>query len=75
MFAMLAHGVAGTYVDLGFECGLLVLLTRQPAWVETLTAAALDEWEERDMPVFDHLRKMPLEQAAGPELDSAEAYF
>jgi hypothetical protein len=75
MFAMLAHGLARPYVDLGFECGLPVLLTRQPGWVENVTAAALDEWEERGMPVFDHLREMPLEQAAGSELDSAKRIF
>ena len=27
------------------------------------------------MPVFDHLREMPLEQAAGSELDSAKHIF
>jgi predicted glycoside hydrolase/deacetylase ChbG (UPF0249 family) len=75
MFAMLAHGLARVYVDLGFECGLPVLLTRQPAWIQTLTAAALDEWEEHGMPVFDHLREMPLERAAGLALDSAKRIF
>ncbi len=59
MFAMLAHGLADAYVALGFELGLPVLMTRQPAWVNILTAAAIDQWEEQGVPVFDHLRETP----------------
>jgi chitin disaccharide deacetylase len=59
MFAMLAHGLADVYVALGFELGLPVLMTRQPAWINILTAAAIDQWEEQGVPVFDHLRETP----------------
>jgi predicted glycoside hydrolase/deacetylase ChbG (UPF0249 family) len=75
MFAMLAHGLADAYVDLGFELGLPVLMTRQPAWIQTLTAAVIDRWEERGMPVFDHLREMPLNHAPETLLDAAKAIF
>jgi chitin disaccharide deacetylase len=75
MFAMLAHGLADAYVDLGFEFDLPVLMTRQPAWVETLTAVAIDQWEERGVPVFDHLREMPLNQPADAMLEVAKRIF
>ena len=75
MFAMLAGGLADAYVDLGFEMGLPVLMTRQPAWIEILTAAAIDRWEERGMPVFDHLREMPLNPAPGALLDAVKQIF
>jgi hypothetical protein len=75
MFAMLAHGLADAYVALGFELGLPVLMTRQPAWVDTLTAAAINEWEERGVPIFDHLCEMPLDHPAGALLDRAKRIF
>jgi len=75
MFAMLAHGLADAYVDLGFELGLPVLMTRQPAWIQTLTAPAIDRWEERGIPVFDHLREMPLNHVPEALLDAAKAIF
>jgi hypothetical protein len=64
MFAMLSHGLTDGYVDLGFGLGVPVFLTRQPAWVRILSAARLDAWEARGMPVFDHLREMPLDLPA-----------
>jgi len=75
MFAMLVGGLADAYVNLGFELGLPVLLTRQPAWIEILTAAVIDRWEERGMPVFDHLREMPLIPGPGSLLDAAMEIF
>ena len=75
MFAMLAHRLADVYVALGFEFGLPVLMTRQPAWVDTLTAAVINEWEERGVPVFDHLREMPLNHPAATLLDTAKRIF
>jgi chitin disaccharide deacetylase len=75
MFAMLSHGLADAYVALGFEIGLPVLMTRQPAWVDALTASAINEWEERGVPVFDHLREMPLSHPAGTLLDTAKHIF
>jgi hypothetical protein len=70
MFAMLSHGLTDGYVDLGFALDFPVLLTRQPAWVGILSAARLDGWEARGMPVFDHLREMPLDL---PAAGSSEA--
>lgn len=75
MFAMLAGELADAYVDLGFEAGLPVLMTRQPAWIEILTAAAIDGWEERGMPVFDHLRELPLNPAPEALLEMVKATF
>jgi predicted glycoside hydrolase/deacetylase ChbG (UPF0249 family) len=75
MFAMLAHGLADAYVALGFEFGLPVLMTRQRAWVDALTAAAINEWEERGVPIFDHLREMPLNHPAAALLDKAKRIF
>jgi predicted glycoside hydrolase/deacetylase ChbG (UPF0249 family) len=75
MFAMLAHGLAQTYVSLGFEFGLPVLMTRQPAWVDVLTSRAIDDWEEQGVPVFDQLREMPLNHSADTVLDSAKRIF
>jgi hypothetical protein len=72
---MLAHGLAEVYVALGFEFGLPVLMTRQPAWVDTLAAARIDEWEERGVAVFDHLREMPLNQPSDAMLDGAKRVF
>lgn len=60
MFAMLHPALTAPYVELGLARGLPVLLTRQPQWVERLSAAALAGWEERGLPVFDHLREAPL---------------
>jgi hypothetical protein len=75
MFAMLAHGLADPYVGLGFELRLPVFLVRQAAWVQTLTEAAIDRWEERGMPVFDHLREMPLNQRPEDLPGAAKAIF
>jgi len=75
MFAMLAGELADAYVDLGFELGLPVLLSRQPAWIQILTPAAIDRWEERGMPVVDHLRELPLNSAPEALLEVVKATF
>lgn len=71
MFAMLEDGLTEEYVSLGFELGLPVLMTRQPAWVRRLSAEAIDRWEEQGVPVFDHLREMPLDRPAEGWLGAA----
>ena len=75
MFVILANNLAERYVGLGFELGLPVLLTRQPAWVDILTPAALDRWEDRGMPVFDHLREIPSIQDADTLRPAVAAIF
>jgi predicted glycoside hydrolase/deacetylase ChbG (UPF0249 family) len=75
MFAMLAHGLADGYVALGFELGLPVLMTRQPAWVETLTPAAINQWEEEGLPVFDHLREISPNRVPDALLDAVKTIF
>jgi chitin disaccharide deacetylase len=69
MFSMLHRELAAHYVALGFERQLPVLMTRQPQWVEALSERAIAEWEERGLPVFDHLREMPLDEPASASLD------
>jgi predicted glycoside hydrolase/deacetylase ChbG (UPF0249 family) len=75
MFAMLRPDLIGPYVDLGFERGIPVLLTRQPQWVEVLTEPAIARWEEAGMPVFDHLRELPLDVSAAGWLDATARLF
>jgi predicted glycoside hydrolase/deacetylase ChbG (UPF0249 family) len=75
MFAMLHPDLIGRYVDLGMSRGLPVLLTRQPQWVDALSEAAIAEWEEGGMPVFDHLREMPLHAPAAGWLGVTMALF
>ena len=75
MFAMLVDGLVDSYVALGLEMGLPVLLTRQPAWLKALTATALDQWEEIGLPVFDHVREMALDHPAELLLNEAKRIF
>ncbi|HEY6346000.1 MAG TPA: polysaccharide deacetylase family protein [Bryobacteraceae bacterium] len=71
MFAMLKDGLTDEYVSLGFELGLPVLMTRQPAWVQRLSPERIDRWEEQGVPVFDHLREMPLDRPTEGWLEAA----
>jgi predicted glycoside hydrolase/deacetylase ChbG (UPF0249 family) len=75
MFAMLVDGLADSYVALGLETGLPVLLTRQPAWLKALTAMAIDQWEEIGLPVFDHVREMPLDHPPESLLSEVKRIF
>jgi len=65
MFAMLHPDLVEHYVDLAFSRRIPALMTRQPQWVATLSETAIAEWEAAGLPVFDHLREMPLD--APPE--------
>ncbi len=75
MFAILSHGIVDAYVALGFEQRLPVLMHRQPAWVEALTAEEINRWEEQGLPVFDHLREISLDQPRNAWLDVAQRLF
>jgi predicted glycoside hydrolase/deacetylase ChbG (UPF0249 family) len=75
MFAMLVDGLVEPYMALGLELGLPVLMTRQPAWVKALAAANIDRWEEMGLPVFDHVREMPLDQPPEVLLRVAKSMF
>jgi hypothetical protein len=61
MFAMLHPALVGHYVDLALSRRLPALITRQPQWVAALSEDAIARWERGGLPVFDHLREMPLE--------------
>ncbi|MGH8524437.1 MAG: polysaccharide deacetylase family protein, partial [Gammaproteobacteria bacterium] len=60
---------------LGFARRLPVLMTRQPQWVARLSEAAIGGWEEQGLPVFDHLREMPLNEPAIRWLDRTKRLF
>jgi len=75
MFAMLHPDLIGQYVELGFARGLPVLMTRQPQWVEALSETAIAQWEDAGLPVFDHLREMPLDAPAAGWLDVTTRLF
>jgi len=62
MFSMLTASLVGHYVELGCSRGLPVLMTRQPQWVAKLSESAIASWERQGLPVFDHLREMPVNQ-------------
>ncbi len=65
MFSMLSPTLISHYVGLGFARQLPVLMTRQPQWVAILGEAAIAGWEEQGLPVFDHLRELPLTEMTG----------
>ena len=75
MFSMLAVSLIGHYVGLGFARRLPVLMTRQPQWVARLSEAAIAGWEEQGLPVFDHLREMPLNEPTTRWLDLTKRLF
>jgi predicted glycoside hydrolase/deacetylase ChbG (UPF0249 family) len=75
MFAMLRPSLADQYVSLGFARQLPVLMTRQPQWVVALSEAAIAGWEKQGLPVFDHLREMPLNGQATNRLDLTTNLF
>jgi predicted glycoside hydrolase/deacetylase ChbG (UPF0249 family) len=75
MFATLDTRLIGEYVGLGFDEGLPVLMVRQPQWVEILSERAISEWEEKGLPVFDHLREMYLNKPAAGRLEQAIEVF
>ena len=75
MFAMLRPALAGRYVGLGFARRLPVLMTRQPQWVSALSEAAIAGWEDDGLPVFDHLREMPLDEPPAQWSDLTKRMF
>jgi predicted glycoside hydrolase/deacetylase ChbG (UPF0249 family) len=75
MFSLVRPCLVDQYVSAGFDRDLPVLMTRQPQWVATLSAAAIAKWEQHGLPVFDHLREMPLVGPATDRLDLAKELF
>ncbi|MCU1451205.1 MAG: YdjC family protein, partial [Acidimicrobiales bacterium] len=75
MFSMLHPALIAPYVALGFERQLPVLMTRQPQWVAALSERAIAEWEARGLPVFDHLREMPLEEPPSGWVEATKRLF
>jgi predicted glycoside hydrolase/deacetylase ChbG (UPF0249 family) len=75
MFSMLHADLIAHYVELGFARHLPVLMTRQPQWVAALSGGAIAGWEERGLPVFDHLREMPLDEPTSRWLDATTRLF
>ncbi|HJT02893.1 MAG TPA: polysaccharide deacetylase family protein [Pseudonocardiaceae bacterium] len=75
MFAMLRPCLADQYVSLGFNRQVPVLMTRQPQWVAALSEQAIAGWEQQGLPVFDHLREMPLDEPPANRLDLTRTLF
>jgi predicted glycoside hydrolase/deacetylase ChbG (UPF0249 family) len=75
MFAMLHPMLIQRYVDLAFSRRIPALMTRQPQWVAALSAPAIAEWESAGLPVFDHLREMPLDAPSDGWLAAAARIF
>jgi chitin disaccharide deacetylase len=75
MFAMLHTSLADQYVSVGFNRQLPVLMTRQPQWVAALSEEAIAGWERQGLPVFDHLRQMPLDEPTTHRLDLTTQLF
>lgn len=75
MCAVLHDSLADEYVGLGFARRTPVLLTREPGWVAALSEPKIAAWEEQGLPVFDHLRMMPLDKPATDRLDLAKRLF
>ncbi|MGH8909855.1 MAG: polysaccharide deacetylase family protein [Egibacteraceae bacterium] len=75
MFAVLHGSLADEYVGLGLARRTPVLLTRQPGWVAALSESKIAAWEEQGLPVFDHLREMPLNRPTANWLDRAKLLF
>ncbi|MBV8304601.1 MAG: ChbG/HpnK family deacetylase [Acidimicrobiia bacterium] len=73
MFAVLDPALAVDYVGLGAAHGLPVLMTRQPQWVAILSEPVIAGWEQQGLPVFDHLREMPLGDGDGDGDEPARA--
>jgi cyclopropane fatty-acyl-phospholipid synthase-like methyltransferase/predicted glycoside hydrolase/deacetylase ChbG (UPF0249 family) len=73
MFCLLSADHADTYVELGFELGLPVLLVREQGWLDKLGEARIAAWEARGMPVFDELHWMPLTEEPVSGFDAALA--
>jgi hypothetical protein len=65
----------GHYVELGFSRGLPVLMTRQPQWVAKLSESAIASWERQGLPVFDHLREMPVNRPTTQRPDLVRRLF
>jgi chitin disaccharide deacetylase len=75
MFAMLHPALIEHYVDMAFSHRVPALMTRQPQWVAALSEAAIAGWEDRGLPVFDHLREMPLDAPVDGLLDTTMRLF
>lgn len=75
MFSLVRASLVNQYVSVGFDRQLPVLMTRQPQWVAALGEAAIAGWEEQGLPVFDHLREMPLTGPAADRLNLTKRLF
>lgn len=75
MFSLVRTTLVDQYVSIGFDWQLPVLMTRQPQWVAALSEPAIAEWEEQGLPVFDHLREMPLVGSAADRLTLTKRVF
>jgi chitin disaccharide deacetylase len=75
MFSMLHPSLAGQYVGLGFDRQLPVLMTRQPQWLDILSEKTIAGWEQQGLPIFDHLREMPLNQPTAHWFDLTKRLF
>jgi chitin disaccharide deacetylase len=75
MFSLVCSRLVDVYVRAGFDRGLPVLITRQPQWLAALSEATITGWEQQGLPVFDHLREMPLIGPVTDRLDLVKKLF
>ncbi|HEV7806295.1 MAG TPA: polysaccharide deacetylase family protein [Solirubrobacteraceae bacterium] len=75
MCSVLHASLADDYVDVAAARGAPALLARQAGWVAALSEARIAAGEELGMPVFDHLRMMPLNGSAAGRLAVAQRMF
>lgn len=75
MLAVMHPALTEDYVDLGFTHRTPVLLTRDAGWVGALAESKIAHWEQQGLPVFDHVRMMPLDGPATDRLELAKRMF
>jgi predicted glycoside hydrolase/deacetylase ChbG (UPF0249 family) len=75
MCSVLHGSTVDDYVRLGLSRRTPVLLTRDEGWVAALTESKIAAWEEQGLPIFDHVRCMPLDSPPTDWLDLAKRFF
>jgi hypothetical protein len=75
MCSVLHAGLVDDYCGLGRAHRVPVLLVRQAAWLARLPEACVAACEEEGVPIFDHVRAMPLDAPATDRLAIARRCF
>jgi hypothetical protein len=75
MCSVLHASLADDYVKVGLAHRTPVLLARDVGWVARLSEPRIAAWEDAGLPVFDHVRCMPLKAPAADALQLAKRTF